>query len=210
MKIVQPTKSKSTVYQQIEDLECIVSNLSDSSLRPCNNCNEICKTCGSSKCTCHCTLLCPKSSGNLSSDSVLYPIESGIMPLVYCFNYMNICETCWSCEGHNDSNGNLAKLPQIWFYTDSFMLLRVIDDCLSLLSATSQLMVSWQLCTTSTAKSSKQNTFALKPDLNLVNGVELRNLHKDVIVIAKNFPEMIKKSSTDYINILNKKLLAVS
>jgi hypothetical protein len=122
---------------------------------------------------------------------------------------MNIVETCWSCEGHNDISGNLEKLPQIWFYTDSFMLLRVIDDCLSLLSAKSQLMVSWQLSTTFTAKSSKQNTFVLKPDLNLVYGVELHTLHKDIVVIADNLPEMLKKGSVDYINILNKKLNAV-
>jgi hypothetical protein len=210
MKIIQPEKSQWTIYQQIEDLKDKVINLSDCSQRPCNNCIETCSTCGSTKCTCNCSAKCPKSAGNISSDAVLYPIESGIMPLVYCFNSMNICQTCWSCEGHNDNNGHLAKLPQIWFYSDSFMLLRVIDDCLSLLSAKSLLIVSWQLSTTYTAKSSQQNTFVIKPDLNLVNGIDLAALHKDIVVIAEHFPEMIKKGCVDYLNILNKKLLAVS
>jgi len=132
------------------------------------------------------------------------------MPLVYCFNAMNICQTCWSCEGHNDINGKLEKLPQIWFYTDSFMLLRIIDDCLSLLSAKSMLIVSWHVSTTYTAKLSQQNAFALKPDLSLVEGVDLKTLHQDIIAIADNLPELIKKSSIDCINILNKTLLTIS
>ncbi len=210
MKIIQPEKTQWTIYQQLEDLKLIAINLSDCSLRPCHNCIETCTTCGSSKCICNCSVKCPKSPELLSSDAVLYPIESGIMPLVYCFNAMNICQTCWSCEGHNDNNGVLEKLPQIWFYTDSFMLLRVIDDCLSLLSAKSLLMVSWQLSTTYTAKSSQQNTFVIKPDLNLVDGMDLNTLHKDIFVIAEHFPEMIKKGCVDYINILNKKLLTFS
>jgi hypothetical protein len=107
-------------------------------------------------------------------------------------------------------NGKLKKLPQIWFYTDSFMLLRVIDDCLSLLNAKSLLIVPWQVSTTYTTKSCEQNAFALKPDLSLVDEIDLKTLHKDIIAIANNFPEMIKKVSVDYINSLKKTLLTFS
>jgi hypothetical protein len=210
MKIVQPEKSQSTIRHQIEDLKRIVNSLSNNSVRPCEYCTEICATCGSLKCTCNCSVDCPNNAENLSSDATLYPIETEIMPLVYCFNEMNICQTCWSCEGHNDMNGKLQKLPQIWFYTDSFMLLRVIDDSLSLLSAKSLLIVPWQVSTTYTAKSCEQSAFALKPDLSLVDVVDLKTLHKDIIAIADNLPEMIKKASVDYINNLQKTLLTFS
>ncbi len=210
MKIVHPEKSRSTINHQIEDLKRIVSNLSDYSTRPCANCMEICPTCGSATCRCNCTAKCPTSAKKLSSDAVLYPIESKIMPLVYCFNAMNICQTCWSCEGHNDTSGKLEKLPQIWFYTDSFMLLRIIDDCLSLLNAKSLLLVPWQVSTTYTAKTSQKNAFALKPDVSLIDNKDLNTLHKDIITIVDNFPEMINKACVTYINDLNKTLLSFS
>ena len=210
MKIIQPEISNSTIYQQIEDLKYFIIQISNHSVRPCENCDDVCHSCGSSKCTCNCSIDCSKSAVKLSSDSVLYPIEPSITPLVYCFNEMNICQTCWSCEGHNDMNGKLEKLPQLWFYTNSFVLLRVIDDCLSILKAKSLLVVAWQLSTTYTAKSCEQNAFALKPDLNFINKIDLGDLHKDIIVLAENFPQMIKKTSLDYLNLLNKKLLTVN
>jgi len=89
------------------------------------------------------------------------------------------------------------------------MLLRIIDDCLSLLKAKSLLVVSWALSLTYTAKSCQQNTFVLKPDLSLVDDIELKSLHKDIIVISENLPELLKKSSEDYLIILNKSLYAV-
>jgi len=209
MKIIQPDNKIATSYRQIEELKFIISQLSDNSVRPCENCNEVCSLCGSSKCTCNCSNNCALSIEKLSSDAKLYPIESSIVPLVYCFNSMNICKTCWSCEGHNNSRGQLDKLPQLWFYTDSFMLLRIIDDCLSLLKAKSLLVVSWALSLTYTAKSCQQNTFVLKPDLSLVDKIDLKSLHKDIIVISENLPELLKKSSEDYLTILNKSLYAI-
>jgi len=210
VKITQPEKTKSTICHQIEELKHIITQISDHSVRPCENCHDVCPSCGSLKCACNCSKECSKIPEKLSSDSVLYPIEDSISPLVYCFNEMNICQTCWSCEGHNDMSGRLEKLPQIWFYTDSFMLLRVLDDCLSLLKAKSLLVVAWQLSTTYTERTCEQSTFALKPDLSFIDHIDLKDLHKDITVLSENFPKMIKKISLDYLNLLNKSLLTVN
>jgi hypothetical protein len=78
-------------------------------------CSRVCETCGSRGCQCECGPDCSDAARALSSQPSAYPIESGIVPLVYAFARTGLLHSCWSCEGHNHADG--SALARTWRVT---------------------------------------------------------------------------------------------
>ncbi len=49
----------------------------------------------------------------LSSDPESHPLESRIAPLVYELKRLEVFDPCWSCAGHNGTDGALWKIPRV-------------------------------------------------------------------------------------------------
>ena len=58
-----------------------------------------------------CEATCPEAPKALTSDPVNYPIETGIVSLVFEMKRLGIFEPCWSCEGHLGPAGDLLGEP---------------------------------------------------------------------------------------------------
>lgn len=198
MKITKLTSSMQALSHQQKELSLVLAQLSDHSNRPCQHCTRICPCCNSSSCNCDCSVTCPDAPNELSSEEITFAIEAKILPLVYAFNQMNICQTCWSCEGHVNADGIMNKLPQVWFYTNSLMLIRVLSECISLFKAKKITKYEWQIVSVYTAKDSEMNAFALKPDLNFVAEADLTLLQQDILSIAQSLPKELEKACRNY------------
>jgi len=207
MKIIKSTSSQSVLQQQQRELIDVIESLSDDTNRSCQHCSQACSCSNSIDCNCDCSVSCPHIATGLSSEKNTFPIESHVLPLVYALNKMNIFQTCWSCEGHNDANGKLNKLPQVWFYSNSMMLIRVMGDCISLLKSKHITHYDWQIVISYTARDSEMNAFSLKPDLNFVATPELVLLQQDILKIAQHLPKKFEQDCRNYYRDISSLLL---
>ncbi len=198
MRIFKSTSSQTILQQQQQELIDVIDCLSDDTNRSCQHCSQVCSCSKSMDCNCDCSESCPHISTGLSSEENTFPIESHVLPLVYALNKMNIFKTCWSCEGHNDANGKLNKLPQVWFYSNSMMLIRVMGDSISLLKSKNITHYNWQLVSSYAARDSEMNAFSLKPDLNFIATPELAYLQQDLLKIAQYLPKRLEQDCRSY------------
>ncbi len=189
MKIIQSKSSLQIVDDRLSELEVLIDQLENKDLRPCAGCMRHCSCSNSITCTCDCTFNCVSAPKQLSSEGERYPIEDKVLPLVFTLRQMNVCEPCWSCEGHLDRDYNLNKVPQVWFHTDSMILIRLLDECLGMFTAKKLLKYSWEIAVSYAERKSTANVFTIKPDLNLVERIELKHLQEDLKNIAKHVAE---------------------
>ena len=142
----------------------------------------------------------------MSSDPGRYPIEEKIAPLVYEFYGLRICEPCWSCEGHCSSDGQLIKIPQVWFYTRSMLYPRLISEYLEDLLFKKLLTYPWHICITYSSAAEVDTAFSIEPRLTLVKDPQLELLQKDVALIAADFIEAIRARAKRYIELIDSKV----
>ena len=203
MKINQPAQQQNAIEARLKELEFLRNKLTGNPNRPCPECNRACPTCGSTQCRCRCSASCLDAPAKLSSESGRYPIEPAVLPLVYAMSDMQICEPCWSCEGHpqlNDKNKaalpefkeeelTISKIPQVWFYCDSVLTLRLFDECLNFFKIQKLIHYDWHITTSFSDLDCIECAFALKPELNLEPSPSLQKLQADLSLIAEKIQE---------------------
>ena len=146
----------------------------------------------------HCSRHCPDIPRILSSDPKNHPLEPGITPLVYELKRLETFYPCWSCEGHNDSDGKLWKIPRVWFYCKSVVHLRVLTDAVEALYLAEKLSVPWRVVLTFSDDDNADTTFSLEPNLDHDHPL-LPALQRDIGTIAEHlrkavFAEALKLS----------------
>ena len=99
----------------------------------------------------------------LTSDPANYPIETGIVPLVFEMKRLGIFEPCWLCEGHLNPSGDLWKLPRVWFYSESMIHIRLLVDGLKDMEVAGELANSWQIVVTFSDPDNPETTFSFDP-----------------------------------------------
>jgi len=151
--------------------------------RPCPGCAEVCPKCGSTSCLCTCSAECQQAPRSLSSDPERFPIESGIVPLVYALSDMEIGVPCWSCEGHEDRDGKLGKLPQVWFYVLDQAYPDLLANFLWQLQFAGHIENRWKVAVVA-ADNTLDATFAIVPDSSEDLG-GLASLRRDIEVIGR-------------------------
>lgn len=158
------------------------------------SCDAVCPSCGSTGCSCSCSPDCPHISKVLTDDPN-FPIEKGIAPLAFQLKRLDVFEPCWSCEGHNDTNGNLWKVPRVWFYCDSVVYLRILSSVLRDLDIEERLEVPWQVRVTFSDDKNPGTAFSLRPDTSDQGNVTLQALQKDVRVITESLYERVMQKA---------------
>lgn len=147
MKIRRLESDCELVRRSKADLRELLSQPSEADLRVCPECTLTCPSCGSTACTCVCSMDCQHIPAQMTSDS-RFPIEPAIAPLVYALSSLRVCEPCWSCEGHADAQGKVIRIPRVWFYCRSLTYPRLMDRYFSHLKLKKRLNYPWHLCVT--------------------------------------------------------------
>lgn len=183
---------------RIQDLEFLFQQPRYQELRPCHNCNKPCSCSQSVSCTCMCGPDCEHVPLMLSSDPDIFPIEGKIVSLVFGLNCLRVCPPYWSCEGHNFPNGELFKVPQVWFYSRSMIYPKMIGDYISNLKYAKKIHFPWHVCI-GFAEDSLETGFSIEPDVKAIEQPNLKLMQEDVKVIADNLISGLKNRALDYI-----------
>lgn len=151
--------------------------------RACPGCDLRCPECGSASCLCNCGPDCEQAPLMMSSDPEKFPIEDGIVPLVYAIYDMEIGLPCWSCEGHEGLDGKIGKLPQVWFYVLHQVYPDLLAKFLWQLQFSGHVQNQWNVTVVS-ADNTTDTTFAIVPDTG-GGTLDLENMRQDIKVIGE-------------------------
>ena len=206
MKIHELHSDPAHVLQCKKDLEHLLGQPSTQEVRPCPNCDIPCPCSSSRTCTCPCSDVCEHLPKQLSSDPKRYPLEEKIIPLVFAFCSLRVCQPYWSCEGHCSSTGEVSKIPRVWFYSRSLIYARLIDDYLSFLHFKKQISCPWHLCLTYSSWAHVDTAFSIQPDLTFLKEPKLRSLQMDANVIASGLVAKVTSSAKKTLDLSNKLL----
>ncbi len=141
-----------------------------------------------------CSRHCPDIPGMISSDPESYPIETRVAPLVYELKRLEVFQPCWSCEGHNGTDGTLWKNPSVWFYCSSVVQLRVLANSIKDLHLKDRLSTPWRVALTFSDDDNPDTTFSLEPCLE-DPGPSLALLQRDIDTIAEHLPDSFVKEA---------------
>jgi hypothetical protein len=191
MKLFDKTVTEKTRSQIAVDTEAVVSSRLATG-RVCGpSCQAICQSCGETECRCHCSANCEMAPCALSSAPGKHPIEPLIVPLVYALKQLEVFTPCWSCEGHNDNQGNLWKIPRVWFYSDSQVHVRLLAETVDHLYVKRLLNVRWHVGVSTAEPGSAHTMFHLEPVAGQTEETNLDSFRADVRLLADNIPEMV-------------------
>jgi len=139
----------------------------------------------------NCSPKCSDAPQALSIDPVKYPLEPKVIPLVYEVMASAGLKSCWSCEGHMDNEGELWKVPQVCFYSDTPIYPQLVLMHLLDLYQGKKLSFNWHIVL-SEFNRSLDITYSIQPNLNQVNEPHLGALQHDMQVIAENMHRKVK------------------
>lgn len=192
MRIMSKNRSEQSDSAFASEIKQVLTNPGTEGRVCSDDCKIICSDCGSIACQCMCHCECPQASESLSSDPEHFPIEPGIVPLVYSMTKDGTCTPCWSCEGHERPDGSLWKIPRVWFYCPSMIHLRLIGSGVHALFVVKKTRAPWQVVITHSDTGNTDTTFSLEPALAPDAAVNLTDLQADVRTIAEAFSEFLK------------------
>ena len=156
-----------------------------------SHCTARCPQCGSTTCLCRCGPECADAARALSAEPDRYPIEPGILPLVFAMKRSGIFDPCWSCEGHSGIDGAFWKAPMVWFYCRSMLYLRLLGDGVNRMKGLGGLKASWQVAVTYSDPGNPDTAFSLQPVPSECPGLPLPDLQRDAREIARMLEPMM-------------------
>ena len=184
MYIEKPNQQLLDAEQTKRSLESFLAQPCPNEIPPCPGCNDhvISKCSGG----------CSEAHLALSTQPDEFPIEPNVVPLVFGLMSTRMTQTCWSCEGHMDSNNNLIKLPTVSFYTSFPVYAQLLHKHVSKLKMDKKLVYPWHVVLTDYAQTWGQ-TYSVVPDLNFVDKeIHLGRLQNDLKVIANDLQSNMK------------------
>ena len=111
-----------------------------------------------------CHRFCPAAPRRLSSEGERGPVEPLVAPLVFELKKLGVFYPCWSCEGHEDQNGQVRNIPRVWFYADSVVHIRGLAEAINGLRNAGRLAARWQIVLTHSDADNPDTTFSLEPE----------------------------------------------
>ncbi len=184
---------------RLKELAMLLDQPSSRESRPCPGCTIPCPCSRSRNCTCPCNPGCPQAPSQMSSDGERYPIEPGIVGLVFAFNGLRLCPPYWSCEGHLDQRGAIHRVPQVWFYSVSPLYARLIAETVGQLYFQRKIVDLWHVCVTY-CEEALQTGYSLEPDVKSIERVDLARLQSDATVIAGHLEPCIRRLTVDILS----------
>lgn len=183
---------------RLRELQRLLEQPSYEQVRPCPHCQQPC-TCSQSKtCTCMCGPDCSYAPVEMSSDGQRYPIEEKIVAMVFAFNCLRICPPYWSCEGHSFADGELYRVPQVWFYSRSLLYPKVIGDYVHRLQTRKAIQNPWHICL-AYAESSLETGFSIEPKTGVIKKPDLETMQAEVRIISNGLVSGLKSLAKECI-----------
>lgn len=182
----------------VRDLEHLLKQPNYTELKPCEGCTRPCPCSASITCTCACEPSCEHAPVEMSSEADRYPIEPNIATMVFGFNTLRICPPYWSCEGHSFANGEIKRVPQVWFYSRSLIYPKLVSEFVLKLRSQALLSNPWHVVVTH-ADDVLETGFSIEPQTRSIENPDLASMQKDASVIASNFQKGLKAIATRYI-----------
>lgn len=137
-----------------------------------------------------CTPCCPQAPRALTSDET-FPIEKGILPLVFELKATAVFEPVWSCEGHYDQSGQIGRRPTIWFCCESLPQTRALAEVVSGLCTDTGSAAAWKISLCCPGHESPNTLFKLEPETTF--GMRLEALHTDVSDLARPLRQRLSR-----------------
>lgn len=184
MYIDKPKEELLNVEQTKRNLEVLLAQSCPDEIPPCPGCLDHIQT--------KCSGNCEEAHLALSTQPKEFPIEKNVVPLVFGLMSTRLVQTCWSCEGHMDSNNNLIKVPTVSFYTSACVYAQLLHKHVSGLKLDKKLVYPWHVVLSDYAQTWGM-TYSIVPDLNFVDkNVHLGALQNDLKVIAQDLQAKMK------------------
>lgn len=184
MKIAPPSADKLDLQQTLVELQTFIDQPTAVESPPCPGCKQHkIENCSSN---------CDDASEAISIEPERYPIEEHVLPVVFEMMASRLLQTCWSCEGHYDSEGKLWKLPQVCFYAATPIYPKLLTMHLYELSGQHKLSYEWQIVFVDLA-STWGVTYSLQPSLLYVDKPDLELMQKDLLHIAQGMNLSLKQ-----------------
>ena len=199
MRIATPAQDAGFLRARRIELGELLGQPLPNDVRPCPGCDMPCPATGSTTSASHCGPECPHAAKQMSSEPEEFPIEQGIVPLVYALYSLRLVEPCWSCEGHTKDDGTYWRLPQAWFYCRSQVLPRIMADALAQLRSKGVTEATWIINVTYAAEESLDPVYAIRPDLSMSESYDLQTLRRDVDGLAAGLLEAVRDRSRYYL-----------
>ena len=202
MKEYKPVQSSADLEYGKNILQSVKGQAGPKQKRPCPTCDSPCPCSGSSVCACNCSYDCPSLHKELSLDPERYPIEKEIIPLVFAINSLHACPSYWSCEGHENRNGELIKLPRVNFYSSSTILPSLITESLVVLSFKKVVKYRWKVSSAGMTEQ-LQAQYVIEPDVSPGELNILSELQSDVRCIADHLFAGVKQKAMNKLRALH-------
>lgn len=198
MKLEKPDFDVHEHATRLRELTVLLDQPSHRTVRPCKGCAIPCPCSGSRICGCQCGPSCPHAPAQLSSEGDRYPIEPGIVGLVFALSCLRVCRPYWSCEGHLASDGSIQRLPQVWFYSPSPLYPRLIADAIAQLHFRKRVTHPWHICVTY-SEGWWHTGFSLEPDVKMIDRLNLTQLRQDATAIAEALLPDVKALAREHL-----------
>lgn len=183
---------------RLRDLRVLLCQPLAHEARVCPGCTVPCACSGSRTCTCGCSPRCAQAPKQLSSEGERYPVEPKVVPLVFALQELRVCPPCWSCEGHARDDGQVFRVPQVWFYTRSLIYVRLLAEWLRTLRHRGRIAGGWRI-TASYSESGLDTAFSLEPDAACASHADLAALQHDVRTMASAVVHDVRLSALEYL-----------
>ena len=132
----------------------------------------------------------------MSSEPDQYPIEAGIVPLVYALYSMRVTTPCWSCEGHLDTSAKIGKFPKVWFYSASDFYPKLMAQVINEFQGQHKISDGWGVSVLPFSQSMYSTTYAIEPHRTSVG---LQQLQADIRVLGKDLRQRMLALARDYV-----------
>jgi len=143
-----------------------------------------------------CTSSCSQAPLALTSDSA-FPIEDGVLPLVFELKASRVFEPVWSCEGHYDTSRTVRRLPSVWFCCESLTHIRTLAEVITDLCFETKSSTAWRVSLCCPAVDSPNTIFKLEPEVT--TEVRIEALQNDMSILAQNLRDRLSKKGRMYL-----------
>jgi len=198
-------KIKDHLFQQEDkaktkiELIDLLKQPTDKQERPCPGCRLTFPGDPSMTSTAHCSIDCPEAAFKMSSEPEKFPIEEHVVPIVYAIYALRLLMPCWSCEGHENDEGQLIKAPKIWFYSVSPFYAKLIAQSLSTIRYKNKLHFEWSVKILPFSQSMFTLTYSMEPEIIANENFILQDLHEDMRMIGKYLDENVLSEAKKYL-----------
>lgn len=206
MKTARQDQDIEFLSQLKVDLQHLLSQETVATRRPCPDCTIPCSCSSSAACPCDCSIECDEAPKKLSSDPEDFPIEAGILPLVYGLATLHLLPTNWSCEGHPAKGGMAPKLPRVWFYSSSLVYPHLIQEYLSDLYRQKRLTHPWVICLLSPESHEIEAVYSIEPKLHVDSEFDLPSYRRDIRVMSNSMDTEIRSRSQKHLQAVQARL----